>query len=180
MAKSSTLTEQQKNHIRELHDTGLSVRKIAEQLGIKPNKVYLITSKKTEAIQQEKIAALVSKPVVQETRKSVFDIIARLEDCLDEIEDLKDTPGQLKDRVAVRTEKRMLIAEARATLESIYNIKLLNDFIDTVTTILESEAPGSRKRIFDRLEQSVRGFAAISLFASNRTGRIGSNPGVGD
>ncbi len=118
-------------------------------MGLTHAQVRYVIEKKTEISNQEKIAAVISGPVAQETRKSVFDVMARLEDCLVEIEALKDERGVLRDRVAVLSEKRMLIAEARSTLESIYNIRVLNDFIteviaQTKASILSGEvSPGT-------------------------------------
>lgn len=167
MARISTLTDHQLDQIFSLTDQGKSERQIAAQLCITKTKVHTALSKRDISNQQQKVAALVSKPLVQETQKSVFDIMARLEECLTEIEELMDNAGPLKDMVAVRSEKRMLIAEARATLESIYNIRVLNDFVTEVTAILEEQSPGARKRIFERLEASAGAHAAISLFAAN-------------
>lgn len=170
MARNSTLTTQQITQINTLAESGMGQRTIAKELGLTHAQVRKVIEKKTEITKQEKIAALVSSATTQETNRSVFDIMARLEECLEEIEELKDEVGPLKDRVAVRAEKRMLVAEARSTLESIYNIRVLNDFITEVTAILESESPGARRRIFKRLEASTGATAAISLFASNRNG----------
>lgn len=170
MVKSEPLTQAQIENISRLKSEGKTERQIAALFGLTQTRVHNALARQGDTEQQQKIAAIISSPVARETRKSVFDIIARLEECLGEIETLKEVEGRLADRVAVRTEKRMLIAEARATLESIYNVRLLDEFINEVTTILEEQTPGARQRIFGRLEASTKGFAAISLFAPGNSG----------
>jgi predicted transcriptional regulator len=167
LSRSSSISNQQLQDILARREKGSSERQIARELGLTQTKVHNAIARYGQGQQQQKVVALVSKPLVQETQKSVFDIMARLEECLTEVEKLMDDAGPLKDRVAVRSEKRMLIAEARATLESIYNIRVLNDFVTEVTAILEEQSPGARKRIFERLEASAGAHAAISLFAAN-------------
>jgi IS30 family transposase len=169
MARNSTLTDQDLNQIYALSDQGRTERQIAAALGLSKTKVHGALVKRGNTHKQQEVAALVSGPVADQTRKSVFDTMARLEECLLELEDLRDKEravDPLKDKVLLRAEKRMLIAEARATLESIYNIRVLNDFVTEVTAILESESPGAKKRIFERFEASAGAYAAISLFSS--------------
>ena len=166
MARNSILTTHQINQIYELSDQGDGGRTIATKLGLTHGQVRTVLVKRPDNQGQQKIAAVISSPVVQATQKSVFDIMARLEESLKLIEALQDENGRLDHRVAVLSERRQLIAEARTTLESIYNIRVLNDFIAEVVAILESETPGARNRIYKRLEASAGTSVATVLFAA--------------
>ena len=117
MARSSTITAQQIAQIYDLRNKDKSPRVIAKELNLSYSQVRTALDKQNLSTQQAKTVALVQEPVVQQTTKSVFDIIEQLEECLKEINDLRGKDGPLKDRVAVQSEKRMLVAEARNTLE---------------------------------------------------------------
>jgi DNA-binding transcriptional MerR regulator len=143
VARSSTLSDIQIRQIYELKDRKFSIRQIVTETGFTKSQIETALSKRPDNESQQKVATLLMSPVVEATQKSVFDVMARLEESLTLIEGLQDEPGRLDHRVAVLSERRQLIAEARTTLESIYNIRVLNDFIAEVVAILESETAAS-------------------------------------
>jgi len=166
LPRKSELTNEQLQSIFALRKDGFTELKIARQLYLTQSTVHRALAKQTGTESQQRLTEVIAGPTAIATRKSVFDTMARLEESLTLIEALTNEGGRLADKVSVLTERRMLIAEARQTLESIYNIRVLNDFISEVTAILESETPGSRERIYRKLEASTGANAATSLFAT--------------
>jgi hypothetical protein len=178
----STLTDNQIRQIYALQDDEQSIRKIADATHISKGKVERCLRDRKDTPRQQTIAALAQKSVVNQTKQSVFDIAAGLQMCLDEtlkllkveFEKAGNDPEnpeaisqvKLRDQVAVRAELRQLFAEARKTLEVIYNVQQFQTFINVVISVLEKHTPEARAAIFAELERSANAYGAIGIFAS--------------
>jgi AcrR family transcriptional regulator len=184
MPFEAQLSEEQKEEIFILRAEGRSLREIGEAVGCSKDTVNFHIKKR----EKEKNAALLNEAVAGAANKiqkpdTVFDIMAGLEFCLQEVNkllsmDLSGAP--LRDKLAVRTELRQLIREARETLESIYNIRILNEFITQVSTVLEEQSPGARERIYAELERIAMASGIKGVFQLGAAGQAKSLRDGGD
>ena len=109
--------------------------------------------------------AAVGIPQVLAPDHSVFEIKKGLEWLQQQMGLLLEESGSVRDQVFILDQMRQIYNDAGAQLESLYNIELLDAFIQEVTRILEEQVPEVRQRIYLRLAASGLAAGVIGLGA---------------
>jgi IS30 family transposase len=181
MPRTSELSDTKLQEIHRLKfDEGLSVRRIAEQLGITKSQVETALSRPvvTPKLQEQaaaQVTALLSTEEGQEAqyriKVNVFDIQSGLQEVMDQTTKLlSNSKAPLKEQVAVRAEMRQTLVAAANIVEKTYNSIMFNEVLRTIFAAFAEESPETQRRIYERLASSPATASLIGLLADNRDG----------